>query len=206
VSTAARPILETIDLEMVYHVGKVEVHALRGVNLQVQKGEFCSIVGPSGSGKSTLLHLLGGLASPSRGRVLIDGGEISRSDDAGRTRGNGPVPRARLMELLEMVGLPHKAEMKPLDLSGGEQQRIAIARALVMSPPILLADEPTGNLDSVNSANVLELMRELNERLGQTVVMITHNPDAAETGHRIFEMKDGHVVRTRAGAGVRAHA
>ena len=237
-STAARPILETIDLEMVYHVGKVEVHALRGVNIQVQKGEFCSIVGPSGSGKSTLLHLLGGLASPSSGRVLIDGGEISRSDDAGRTRvrrekigfvfqrfnllptlsvrgnleivgqirGNGPVPRARLMELLEMVGLPHQAEMKPLDLSGGEQQRIAIARALVMSPPILLADEPTGNLDSVNSANVLELMRELNERLGQTVVMITHNPDAAETGHRIFEMKDGHVVRTRAGAGVRAHA
>jgi putative ABC transport system ATP-binding protein len=195
----------------------------------VRRGEFCSIVGHSGSGKSTLLHLLGGLASPSGGRVLIDGREISKNDDAQRTRirrekigfvfqrfnllptlsvrgnleivgqiqGDVPVTRQRLMELLELVGLPHKVDMKPLDLSAGEQQRIAIARALVMNPAILLADEPTGNLDSVNSANILELMRDLNRRLGQTVVMITHNPEAAQLGHRIFEMKDGQVVDTR---------
>jgi len=225
-----RPILETIELRMTYHVGKVEVHALRGVNIQVRRREFCSIVGHSGSGKSTLLHLLGGLASPSSGSVLVDGREISRSDDAERTRirrekigfvfqrfnllptltvrgnleivgqiqGDAPVPRRRVMELLELVGLPHKLEMKPLDLSAGEQQRIAIARALVMNPAILLADEPTGNLDSVNSANILELIRQLNARLGQTVVMITHNPEAAQMGHRIFEMKDGHVVHTHA--------
>jgi putative ABC transport system ATP-binding protein len=226
------PILETIDLRMTYHVGKLEVQALRGVSVQVRRREFCSIVGHSGSGKSTLLHLLGGLASPSSGRVMVDGREISRSDDAQRTRirrdkigfvfqrfnllptltvrgnleivgqiqGNGPVSQERVMELLELVGLPHKVDMKPLDLSAGEQQRIAIARALVMSPAILLADEPTGNLDSVNSANILELMRDLNRRFGQTVVMITHNPEAAQMGHRIFEMKDGAVVHTRATA------
>jgi putative ABC transport system ATP-binding protein len=233
-----QPVLETIELQMVYHVGKVEVHALRGVNIQVRRGEFCSIVGHSGSGKSTLLHLLGGLASPSAGRVLIDGREISRTDDVSRTRvrrekigfvfqrfnllptlsvrgnleivgqiqGNGPVTRVRLLQVLDLVGLPHKAEMKPLDLSAGEQQRIAIARALVMNPAILLADEPTGNLDSVNSANVLELFRELNRKLGQTIVMITHNPEAAQMGHRIFEMKDGQVVRTSATAAVAAPA
>jgi putative ABC transport system ATP-binding protein len=221
-------ILRTIDLRMIYRVGKVEVDALRGVNLEVPRGEFVSIVGPSGSGKSTLLHLLGGLASPTSGQVLVDGVEISASKDLLRTRvrrerigfvfqrfnllptltvrgnlemvgqihGNGALPRARLMELLEVVGLPHKAEMKPLDLSAGEQQRIAIARALAMSPAILLADEPTGNLDSVNSSHVLELFRQLNRTRGQTIVMITHNPEAALMGHRIIEMKDGQVVRT----------
>ncbi len=231
-------VLETVELQMVYHVGRLEVHALRGVNIQVRRGEFCSIVGPSGSGKSTLLHLLGGLASPSAGRVLIDGQEISKSDDFARTKlrrekigfvfqrfnllptlsvrgnleivgqiqGNGPVPGPRLMQLLELVGLPHKAEMKPLELSAGEQQRIAVARALVTNPAILLADEPTGNLDSVNSANVLELFRELNKRLGQTIVMITHNPEAAQMGHRIFEMKDGQVVKTSAVARAEARA
>lgn len=229
-----RTILETIDLTMVYHVGKVEVPALRGVNIKVGAGEFVSIVGHSGSGKSTLLHLLGGLATPSSGRVLVDGEEVSRSDDAARTRvrrdkigfvfqrfnllptlsvrgnleivrqiqGDGALGEERLRELLETVGLPHKVDMKPLDLSAGEQQRVAIARALVMNPAILLADEPTGNLDSVNSANILELFRDLNARRGQTVVMITHNPEAAELGHRILEMKDGQVVRTRAAQGM----
>jgi len=229
-SDAARPndvVLETQDLRMVYHVGHVEVNALRGANLRVQRGEFASIVGPSGSGKSTLLHLLGGLASPTSGRILLDGVDLSAAGDAERTRlrrdkigfvfqrfnllptltvrgnleivpqihRNGRLPEARLRKLLDLVGLAHKVDMKPLDLSAGEQQRVAIARALVTSPAILLADEPTGNLDSENGDNILSLFRDLNSSLGQTIVMITHNPDAAAVGHCIIEMRDGHVVR-----------
>jgi putative ABC transport system ATP-binding protein len=231
-SAPGLPILKTEGLRMVFHVGHVEVEALRGVELDVARGEFASIVGPSGCGKSTLLHLLGGLARPTGGRVQVDGTEISVIDDAARTRirrekigfvfqrfnlfptltvkgnleiarqiqGDGPPPHSRIVELLEMVGLLHKIGMKPLDLSAGEQQRVAIARALVNSPAILLADEPTGNLDSKNSQMILDLFCDLNRRLGQTVVMITHNPDAAQVGHRIIEMKDGLIVRRMATA------
>jgi putative ABC transport system ATP-binding protein len=219
-------VLRTADLRMVYHVGRLEVDALRGVDFYVEKGEFVSIVGPSGCGKSTLLHLLGGLARPTSGTILVDGVEISSAGDAERTRirrekigfvfqrfnllptltvrGNleiaaqifdGVRPsRTRIVELLELVGLPHKLNMKPLDLSAGEQQRVAIARALVNQPALVLADEPTGNLDSVNSRLVLELFKDLNSRLGLTVVMITHNPEAAAVGHRTIEMRDGRVV------------
>jgi putative ABC transport system ATP-binding protein len=222
----AEPILKAVDLRMVFRVGRVEVDALRGVDIQVQKGEFVAIVGPSGCGKSTLLHLLGGLAQPSGGKVIVDGVEISRVRDAERTRirrekigfvfqrfnllptltgrgnlemarqilGNGLPPRERIMELLNIVGLPHKINMKPLDLSAGEQQRVAIARALVNDPSILLADEPTGNLDSVNSTMVLELFNDLNRRLGQTIMMITHNLEAAAVAHRTIEMRDGRVL------------
>jgi putative ABC transport system ATP-binding protein len=224
--TPGEPILQTVDLRMVYHVGKVEVDALRGVDLRVQKGEFVSIVGPSGCGKSTLLHLLGGLARPTSGDIIVDGVVISRASDAERTRtrrekigfvfqrfnllptltvrGNlemaaqifngAPPSRDRIVELLESVGLPHKMNMKPLDLSAGEQQRIAIARALVNHPALILADEPTGNLDSVNSGVILDLFKDLNSRLSQTIVMITHNPEAAAVGHRTVEMKDGRIV------------
>jgi len=223
---AIQPILQTVDLRMVYNVGKVEVDALRGVDIHVQQGEFVSIVGPSGCGKSTLLHLLGGLARPTAGRIVVGGVEISAAGDGERTRIrrekigfvfqrfnllptltvrgnleiaaqilNGAAPsRTRIVELLEMVGLPHKMNMKPLDLSAGEQQRIAIARALVNQPAIILADEPTGNLDSVNSGSVLNLFKDLNRRLGQTLVVITHNPEAAAVGHRMIEMRDGRVV------------
>jgi putative ABC transport system ATP-binding protein len=211
---------------MVYRVGAQEVHALRGVDLEVKAGEFVAIMGPSGCGKSTLLNLLGGLARPTGGRVIVDGVEISVAADAERTRvrrdrigfvfqrfnllptltvrGNLEIarqiqglrvpPRARLLDLLEMVGLPHKMQMKPLDLSAGEQQRIAIARALVNEPAILLADEPTGNLDSVNSSLILDLFKDLNRRRGQTILMITHNPEAAAVGHRRIELRDGRVV------------
>ena len=225
-AAAREPILKTSDLRMVYHVGKLDVHALRGVDVQVQKGEFVAIIGPSGCGKSTLLHLLGGLARPTSGHIFVDGVEISTADDALRTairrdkigfvfqrfnllptltvrgnleiarqvQGNGTPPRERLIAMLEMVGLPHKMQMKPLDLSAGEQQRIAIARALINDPAIVLADEPTGNLDSVNSGLILDLLRELNARLGQTIVIITHNPEAAAVAHRVIEMKDGRVL------------
>ena len=220
------PILRTEDLRMVYHVGSVEVLALRGVDIQVQKGEFVSIVGPSGCGKSTLLHLLGGLARPTYGRIFVDGDEISAAADADRTRirrekigfvfqrfnllptltvrgnleiarqiQNGSAPsRQRVEELIDMVGLSHKLGMKPLDLSAGEQQRVAIARALINDPAIMLADEPTGNLDTSNSKLILSLFRDLNERIGQTIAMITHNPEAASVGHRTIEMRDGRVV------------
>jgi putative ABC transport system ATP-binding protein len=219
-------ILRTVDLRMVYHVGKLEVDALRGVSIDVRRGEFVSIVGPSGCGKSTLLHLLGGLATPSSGQIVVDGVELSSVGDAERTsirrrkigfvfqrfnllptltvrgnlemarqiQGNGVPAREELVELLEMVALPHKMNMKPLDLSAGEQQRIAIARALVNKPAIILADEPTGNLDSVNSTLILDLFKDLNRRLHQTILMITHNPDAAAVGHRSIEMKDGRVI------------
>jgi putative ABC transport system ATP-binding protein len=220
------PILRTVDLRMVYHVGKVEVFALRGVDLLVQRGEFVAIVGPSGCGKSTLLHLLGGLARPTYGQIFVDGVEISAVADWERTavrrekigfvfqrfnlfptltvrgnlemavqiQGRRPPPRKRLLELLELVGLAHKIDMKPLDLSSGEQQRIAIARALINNPAMVLADEPTGNLDSMNSNIVLELFKDLNQRLGQTILMITHNPEAAAVGHRTIEMRDGRIV------------
>ena len=219
-------ILRTVDLRMVYHVGKVEVDALRGVSMEVQRGEFVAIIGPSGCGKSTLLHLLGGLARPSAGQILVDGVLISAAADAERTRvrrekigfvfqrfnllptltvrgnleiarqiqGDGVPTRDKLVEVLEMVGLPHKMNMKPLDLSAGEQQRIAIARTIVGHPAILLADEPTGNLDSVNSHMILELFKGLNGKLGQTILMITHNPEAAAVAHRTIEMKDGRVI------------
>ena len=223
---SAGPILETVDLRMVYHVGHVEVQALRGASIKVQRGEFVSIVGPSGCGKSTLLHLLGGLARPTSGRIAVDGLDLQAATDEERTairrekigfvfqrfnllptltvrgnleiasqiQGHGVPSKARLMEMLDMVGLPHKVTMKPLDLSAGEQQRIAIARALINQPAIVLADEPTGNLDSVNSSMILDLFRDLNRRLGQTIVMITHNPEAAAVGHRTIEMKDGRVL------------
>jgi len=211
---------------MVYHVGHVAVEALRGLDFEVQAGEFASIVGPSGCGKSTLLHLMGGLATPTSGRIIVDGVEISVATDGERTRvrrdkigfvfqrfnlfptltvrgnleivrqmqGLSPTSKERIKELLDMVGLPHKIDMKPLDLSAGEQQRVAIARALVNDPAILLADEPTGNLDSVNSDLILSLFTRLNRELKQTIVMITHNLEAAGLSRRIVEMKDGRVI------------
>jgi putative ABC transport system ATP-binding protein len=220
------PILETVELRMIYHLGHVEVPALRGVDVRVRRGEFVAIVGPSGCGKSTLLHLLGGLARPTSGRIVVDGVAISAASDMERTsvrrekigfvfqrfnlfptltvrgnleiarqiQGRGVPAKGELIEMLELVGLPHKMDMKPLDLSAGEQQRVAIARALVNRPAIVLADEPTGNLDSVNSTMILDLFRDLNRRLDQTIMMITHNPEAAAVAHRTIEMRDGRVV------------
>lgn len=223
----ADTIIRIHDLKKIYHVGDVDVAALRGVSLEVERGEFVSIVGPSGSGKSTLFHVLGGLASPSSGTVWIDGEDLSAISDSQRTRlrrskvgfvfqrynllptlsalgniemaryfgGNtGPLD-ADFTELLRLLGIEHRLRHKPRALSGGEQQRVAIARALVNRPAILLADEPTGNLDTENSTTVLGVLRDLNERIGQTVLMITHNPEAAAYGHRTVHMRDGRIVK-----------
>lgn len=219
----ADPILRTVGLRMVYHVGKIAVEALRGVDLEVRRGEFVAIMGPSGSGKSTLLHLLGGLAHPTDGRIVVDGDEISTTGDVERTRvrrdkigfvfqrfnlfptltvrgnleiarqvqGQPPPPLGRVRELLEMVGLPHKIEMKPLDLSGGEQQRVAVARALFNNPGVVLADEPSGNLDSAHAKELHQLFFELRKELGQTFVIVTHNEELAEMADQRLVMKDG---------------
>jgi putative ABC transport system ATP-binding protein len=219
------PILKTEDLWKVYRSGKVEVPALRGVNMEVFPGEFVSIMGPSGCGKSTMLHVIGGLAQASRGRVLLDGNDLTTITDAARTllrrhkvgfvfqkfnllptldayhnialaqhiHGNGFDPH-RFEVVAKLLGLTERLTHKPSELSGGEQQRVALARAIVSEPKIVLADEPTGNLDTKSSDAVLGLLRQLNRDLGQTIVMITHNPDAAAYGHRVLHMRDGQVV------------
>jgi putative ABC transport system ATP-binding protein len=219
--------IEIKGLTKTFHVGDVDVHALRGVDLRVERGEFVAIVGPSGSGKSTLFNILGGLAPPTSGTVTIDGQDISKLDDAGRTEmrktklgfifqkynllptltaednieiarhisGKSGGPRdASFEELLKMLGIAGRLHHKPRALSGGEQQRVAIARALVNHPALILADEPTGNLDTENSNAVLAVLRDLNKRLGQTILMITHNPEAAEFADRTIHMRDGRVV------------
>lgn len=224
-------ILKTEDLKMTYRVGKVDVNALRGVNLSVAPGEFVSIMGPSGCGKSTLLHILGALLKPSAGRVIIDGEELAAMSDASRTdlrrrkigfvfqrfnlfptltaegnlklaehiHGNGrsAVDENTRREILQLLRLENKMRHKPLELSGGEQQRVAIARAIINRPAIILADEPTGNLDTENSTIVLDMLRKLNRELNQTVVMITHNPEAAAIASRTIEMRDGMIVKER---------
>ncbi|HZT39555.1 MAG TPA: ABC transporter ATP-binding protein [Bryobacteraceae bacterium] len=221
------PIIEARDLKKIYHVGEVDVPALRGVNLSIRRGEFVSLIGPSGSGKSTLFHILGGLTPPTAGSVLIENQDLSKMSDADRTNlrknkvgfvfqkynllptlsaadniaiakdiaGNHTDHDEQFERALDLLGIAHRLKHKPRALSGGEQQRVAIARAIVNHPAILLADEPTGNLDTENSTAVLNLMRELNERLGQTILMITHNPEAAAYAHRIVEMRDGRIVR-----------
>jgi putative ABC transport system ATP-binding protein len=220
-------ILKTENLTKTYKVGKMDVTALRGVSLEVEEGEFVAIMGPSGCGKSTLLHLLGGLLSPTTGRILIDGEDLGAVSDAERTEirrrkigfvfqrfnlfptlsaegnlrlaerihsGNGSANSDRRREVLSLLKLENKMHHKPLELSGGEQQRVALARAIVNKPAIILADEPTGNLDTENSEIVLDMFKELNERFKQTIIMITHNPEAARHCSRIVQMRDGLVV------------
>ncbi|HEY0347920.1 MAG TPA: ABC transporter ATP-binding protein [Pyrinomonadaceae bacterium] len=219
-------ILKADNLEKVYRIGKVDVPALRGVSLAIQEGEFVAVMGPSGCGKSTMLHLLGGLLTPTKGRIMIDGEDLTAASDAKRTdirrrkigfvfqrfnlfptltaegnlrlaeriHGNGADDPDRRREILRMLHLEDKMHHKPLELSGGEQQRVALARAVVNRPAIVLADEPTGNLDSENSELVLKMFRELNDRFNQTIIMITHNPEAAAACQRIIQMRDGHIV------------
>jgi len=223
----AAAFIEARDLCKTYHVGKIEVQALRGISFSVQKGEFVSIVGPSGSGKSTLFYLLGGLTRADSGSVVLDDDDFAKLSDAERTRmrkrkigfvfqkfnllptldarsnitiaqeiaGTGDQDPAHFNRITDLLGLTKRLRHRPSELSGGEQQRVALARALINKPAIVLADEPTGNLDSKNSDVVLGMLRQSNQELGQTVLMITHNPEAAKYGHRIIHMRDGQIVK-----------
>jgi putative ABC transport system ATP-binding protein len=229
-SASAAPIIHIRGLRKIYRTGRVDVEALRGVDLDVPAGEFLSIVGPSGSGKSTLFHIIGGLTPPTEGEVIVAGRDVSAVGDAGRTELRRKyvsfvfqkfnlLPNLTALDnirtalfisglptrpfddsfrnILELLGISDRLRHKPAEMSGGEQQRVAIARALASQPSILLADEPTGNLDSRNSLAVLEILRDLNSRLKQTILMITHNTDAAAFGHRKMHMRDGRIVETQ---------
>ena len=227
--SAMTPVISVKNLVKTYVVGEVEVKALRGVNLEVQRGEFLAVSGPSGSGKSTFMHIVGCLDRPTSGQYLLDGQDVSRmSKDAlaavrntkigfvfqgfnllSRTSaldnvelpllygGNGlktAQRHKRALEMLELVGLGNRADHHPNQLSGGQQQRVAIARALINNPSILLADEPTGNLDTKTSIEVMGIFQHLNQERGITVVLITHEMDIAEYGTRTVTFRDGHVV------------
>jgi putative ABC transport system ATP-binding protein len=215
----------------VYTVGKVETHALRGVNLIIESGEFTALVGPSGSGKTTLLQLLGCLDRPTSGRVIINGKDVSqlnRDQRADMRRGtigfifqffaliptltayeniemplllNGHTPgerRARVTELLEAVGLGDRGASRPDQLSGGQQQRVAIARALAAKPSLILADEPTANLDTPNGQQIMETMTRLNKETGVTFVFATHDPRVIEYARRVVTLRDGLVADDKA--------
>lgn len=221
-----KTILKTENLIKTYRTGTVETHALRGVSLDVAEGEFIAVMGQSGCGKSTLLHLLGGLLSPTSGKIIIDGEDLAAVTDAKRTdirrrkigfvfqrfnlfptltaegnlklaekihSGNGGNQERR-HEVLKLLKLENRMHHKPLEMSGGEQQRVALARAIINNPAIILADEPTGNLDSENSEIVLDMFRDLNQKYNQTIIMITHNPDAARHCSRTIRMRDGMIA------------
>ena len=219
-------ILQTENLTKIYGDGENAVHALRGINLAVEKGEFTAIVGTSGSGKSTLLHMLGGLDRPTTGKVMVDGTDIfSLSEERltiFRRRKIGfvfqsynlvpvlnlyenivlpleldgkKIDREYIDQIAETLGLKDRLEALPNQLSGGQQQRVAIARALAGTPSIILADEPTGNLDSKTSQDVLSLLKVTSEKFGQTIVMITHNEEIAQMADRIIHIEDGCIIR-----------
>ena len=219
-------ILQTENLTKIYGDGENAVHALRGINLAVEKGEFTAIVGTSGSGKSTLLHMLGGLDRPTTGKVMVDGKDIfSLSEERltiFRRRKIGfvfqsynlvpvlnlyenivlpleldgkKIDREYIDQIAETLGLKDRLEALPNQLSGGQQQRVAIARALAGTPSIILADEPTGNLDSKTSQDVLSLLKVTSEKFGQTIVMITHNEEIAQMADRIIHIEDGCIIR-----------
>jgi putative ABC transport system ATP-binding protein len=221
-------LLETIDLRKTYKVGKIDVEALRGVNLRIREGELAAIMGPSGCGKSTLMHILGAMTKPTAGKVLIEGKDTAGLSDGALTairrdkvgfvfqkfnllptltgRANIDVARyihrkgssdgddAYLAEILRLLMIEDKMGRRPSELSGGEQQRVAIARSVANKPAILLADEPTGSLDSKNSEIVLNMFRELNRRFRQTIIIVTHNPELASFTDRLIEMRDGVIV------------
>ncbi len=220
----ANNVVEAHDLTKVYKMGDVEVHALRGLSLQIAPGEVVAIMGPSGSGKSTLMNILGALDRPTSGEYYLDGESVAEKDDEQlaviRNRKVGFVfqsfnllPRAsaqnnvelpmrygvkkgvnrkqQAKEALESVGLGDRRHHQPNELSGGEQQRVAIARALVNDPAILMADEPTGNLDTKSGDEVMKLLLRLNEERGTTLIIITHDPEIAEQTQRVINIRDG---------------
>ena len=225
-------VISVKNLIKTYAVGEVEVRALRGVNLDVERGEFLAVTGPSGSGKSTFMHIVGCLDRPTSGQYFLDGQDVSRMsrDQLASIRNKkigfvfqgfnllsrtsaldnvelpllyagsgmkGPERHKRAMEVLKAVGLEDRADHHPNQLSGGQQQRVAIARSLINNPSILLADEPTGNLDTRTSIEVMDIFQRLNRERGITVMLITHEQDIAEYGTRTVAFRDGIVISDR---------
>ncbi len=219
-------VVQVKDLFKIYKMGEVEVQAVRGINLDIEKANFTSIVGPSGCGKSTLMHILGCLDRPTSGKIYLEGTDISTLTDdelayiRSRKIGfvfqtfnllpkitavenvelplaySGVLPqdrRKKAMSILEKVGLAARAEHTPPELSGGQRQRVAIARALVNDPSIILADEPTGNLDSKSGEDVMSLFKQLDSE-GVTIIMVTHNTDLARRCERSIHLKDGQII------------
>lgn len=218
-------ILSTQNLKKIYGSGENQVHALDGVNFQVEKGEFVAVVGTSGSGKSTLLHMLGGLDRPTSGTVTVDGRDIFSLKDEELTifrrrkigfvfqnynlvpvlnvyenillpvqLDGGSPDQSYIKKIIDTLGIASKLENLPNNLSGGQQQRVAIARALASKPAIILADEPTGNLDSKTSQDVLGLLKVTSQKFSQTIVMITHNEEIAQLADRIIRIEDGKLL------------
>ena len=218
-------ILEAKGLKKIYGEGENRVNALRGVDLEVNKGEFVAIVGTSGSGKSTLLHMLGGLDRPTEGEVIVEQKDISKLGDEELTifrrrkigfifqafnlvpvlnvyenivlpieLDGAKIDKGFVEEIINTLGISGKKESLPNQLSGGQQQRVAIARALAFRPAIILADEPTGNLDSKTGQDVLSLLKVSAEKFSQTIVMITHNDEIAQLADRIIRIEDGIII------------
>ncbi len=216
-------LLKLIDVWKTYRMGAVDVHALRGIDLEVKKGEFVVVLGPSGSGKTTLLNLVGGIDTPTKGDIIFNSTNVSSLSESELTMhrrqnigfifqffnliptltarenvllASELVEKARdVDEVLEVVGLRHRADHFPSELSGGEQQRVAIARALVKNPPLILADEPTGSLDFETGKMILRVMRDINRNEGVTFILVTHNSVIADMADKIVHLKDGKVAR-----------
>lgn len=221
-------IIKIKDVWKTYTMGETQVHALRGLNLEIYQGEFLSIMGPSGSGKSTAMNMIGALDIPSKGKIYLDGHDISSltESDLAQIRGQkigfifqkfnlintltakenimlpmtfqGATPEQRANraeELLKLVGLDDRMDHRPGELSGGQQQRVAIARALALEPDVILADEPTGNLDSKTGGTVMDFLKKLHKEKGTTIVMVTHDEHVAKHADRQEMLRDGQIVK-----------